>query len=83
MIVGVSGICHILLRQKRIVYDGKSEHKGVCVNDVILTGPDLLNPLVHVLARIRKGEYGLMADITKCFFQIKLSVALRDLCRLL
>ena len=69
--------------KKRIVYDGKSEYKGVCVNDVIMTGPDLLNPLVHVLARFRKGKYALMADITKCFFQIKLPVAQRDLCRLL
>ena len=36
--------------KKSIVYDGKSEYKGVCVNDVIMFGPDLLNPLVHVLA---------------------------------
>ena len=69
--------------KKRIVYDGKSEYKGVCVNDVIMTGPDLLNPIVHVLARFRKDKYALMADITKCFFQIKLPVAQRDLCRLL
>ena len=57
--------------------------KGSCVNNVIMTGPDLLNLLVHVLARFRKGKYALMADITKCFFQIKLPVAQRDLCRLL
>ena len=69
--------------KKHIVYDGKSEYKGVCVNDVIMTGPDFLNPLVHVLARFRKGKYALMADITKCLFQIKLPVAQRDLCRLL
>ena len=48
-----------------------------------MTGPDLLNPLVQVLAWFRKGKYTLMADITKCFFQIKLPVAQRDLCRLL
>ena len=34
--------------KKQIVYDGKSEYKGVCVNDVIMAGPDLLNPLLHV-----------------------------------
>ena len=43
---------------------------------------DLLNPLVHVLARLRRGKYALMADITKCFFQMKLPKAQRDLCRL-
>ena len=60
--------------KKRIVYDGNSEYKGVCVNDVIMTGPDLLNALVHVLARLRKGKHVLMTGITKCFFQIKLLV---------
>ena len=69
--------------KKRIVYDGKSEYKGVCVNDVIMTGPDLLNPLAHMLARFRKGRYALMADMTKYFFHIKLPVAQRDLCRIL
>ena len=39
-------------------------------NDVIMTGPDLLNPLVHVLARFRKGKNALMADITKDFFKL-------------
>ena len=48
-----------------------------------MTGPDLLNPLVHVLATLRKGKYALMADITKRFFQMKFPEALRDLCRLL
>ena len=51
--------------KKCIVYDGKSEYKGVCVNDVIMTGPDLLNPLVYVFARLRKDKYTSMADITK------------------
>ena len=69
--------------KKRIVYDGKSEYQGVCVNDVIMSGPNLLNPLVHVLARFCKGKHALMADITKCFFQIKLPEEQRDLCRIL
>ena len=53
--------------KKRIVYDGKSEWQGRCVNDVLMSGPDLLNPLVHVLTRFRRGKFGLMADVTKCF----------------
>ena len=69
--------------KERIVYDGNSEYKRLCVNYVIMTGPDLLNSLVHVLARFRKGKYALMADVTKCFFQIKLPEAQRDLCCLL
>ena len=48
-----------------------------------MSSPDLLNPLVHVLARFHKGKHALMADITKCLFQIKLPEEQRDLCRIL
>ena len=68
--------------KKRIVYDGKSEYKGVCVNDVIMAGPYFLNPLQHVLMRFRLGQFALMADVTKCFFQIKLPEVQRNLFRL-
>ena len=64
--------------KKRIVYDGKAKFKGTCVND-IMSGPDLLNPLLHVLTRFRLGKYALMSDVTKCFFQIQLPAAQRDL----
>ena len=69
--------------KKRIVYDGKAKFKGTCVNDIIMSGPDLLNPLLHVLTRFRLGKYALMSDVTKCFFQIQLLAAQRDLFRLL
>ena len=69
--------------KKRTVYDGRSEYKGIYVNEVIMTGPDWLNSQSHVLARFRIGKYALMADITKCFFQIKLPEAQKDLCCLL
>ena len=69
--------------KKRIVYDGKAKFKGTCVNDTIMSGPDLLNPLLHVLTRFRLGKYALMSDVTKCFFQIQLPAAQRDLFRLL
>ena len=69
--------------KKRIVYDGKAKFKGTCVNDIIMSKPDLLNPLLHVLTRFRLGKYALMSDVTKCFFQIQLPAAQRDLFRLL
>ena len=61
------------------MYDGKAEFHEKCVNDVIMSGPDLLNPLLHVLTRFRLGQYALMADVTKCFFQTGLPVEQRDL----
>ena len=69
--------------KKRIVYDKKSEYKGVYVNDVIMAGPDLLNPLLHVLIRFCLGKFALMADVTKYFFHIKLPKAQRDFFHLL
>ena len=54
--------------KKRIVYDSRAEFGGVCVNEFIETGPDLLNSLADILARYRLGKFGMMADLTKCFF---------------
>ena len=48
----------------RIVYDGSATVDGRCINDCILSGPDLLNSLTDVLAKFRLGQYALMADIT-------------------
>ena len=69
--------------KKRIVYDGRAEFDGVCVNEFIETGPDLLNSLADILARFRLGKFGMMADLTKCFFQIGLREDQRDLFRIL
>ena len=69
--------------KKRIVYDGRAEFDGVCINEFIDTGPDLLNSLVDILARFRLGKFGMMADLTKCFFQIGLPEDQRDLFRIL
>ena len=67
----------------RVVYDGSAAWKGRCINDSIHSGPDLLNKLSHVLARFRVGKYALMADLSKCFFQILLPRDQRDLFRIL
>ena len=69
--------------KKRIVYDGKAAFNGVCINDFIETGPDLLNPLADILARFRLGKFAMMADLTKCFFQIGVPAEQCDLFRIL
>ena len=69
--------------KKRIVYDGSATLGGLCINDFIETGPDLLNSLADILARFRLGKFGLMADLTKCFFQIGLPTEQRDAFRVL
>ena len=67
----------------RVVYDGSATFEGRCVNDSIYSGPDLLNLLAHVLAKFRMGEYALMGDISKCFFQIRLPKSQQNLFRIL
>ena len=69
--------------KKRIVYDGRAEFDGVCVNEFIETEPDLSNSLADVLARFRLEKLGMMANLTKCFFQIGLPEDQRDLFRIL
>ena len=69
--------------KKRIVYDGRTEFDGVCVSEFIETGPDLLNSLADILARFKLGQFGMMTDLTKSFFQIGLPEDQRDLFRIL
>ena len=72
-----------LQAKKHIVYDGRAEFDGVCVNEFIETGPDLLNSLADILARSRLGKFDMMAYLTKCFFQIGLPKDQRGLFRIL
>ena len=72
-----------MLRHRQKTYDGKAAFEGVCINDFIETGTDLLNPLANILARFRLGKFAMMADLTKCFFQIGVPAEQRDLFRIL
>ena len=54
----------------RPCHDGKSKTNGVCLNEQLLTGPDLLNSLVGVLFRFRKEKIAVSADIKGFFHQV-------------
>jgi hypothetical protein len=51
----------------RLVFDAASKANGVCLNDVLLQGPDLLHPLPTMLFGFRQKRIGLSGDI-KDFF---------------
>ena len=65
----------------RIVYDGAATFGGVSLNQPVLAGTNLLNSLVEVLTRFRLGKFACVAELSKCFFQVAVPEAQRDLFR--
>ena len=71
------------LGKPRVVYDGAATFGGVFLNQAVLAGTNLLNNLVEVLTRFRLGKFACMADLSKCFFQVAVPEAQRDLFRII
>ena len=67
----------------RSVFDCAAKYKGVSLNDAILSGPDLTNPLLHVLLRFRIHPIAVIGDIEEFFLQVRVPEADRDALRLL
>ena len=67
----------------RVVNDCKAEFEGVSVNNVCLSGPDLLNKLIHVLLRFRLHEHAWAADVSAMYFQVRIPPEQRDMLRFL
>ena len=56
----------------RIVFDASSKFNGSSLNDSLLPGPNLLNNLVVVLSRFRRGQVAVISDIEKMNHRIQL-----------
>lgn len=54
----------------RVVWDGAAKVEGVSLNSVLLTGPDLLEPLPDVLRRFREKKIAYIGDLKEMFHQI-------------
>ena len=67
----------------RVVFDCSAHHKGTSLNDHLLQGPDLINPLVGVLLRFRKGRIALSCDIKQMYHQFHVTQPHRDFLRFL
>lgn len=67
----------------RVVFDCSARFQGVCINDMLLQGPDLINSLVGVLLRFRKGKIALSCDIQQMYHQFHVCPSHRDYLRFL
>ena len=67
----------------RVVFDCSAKYQGVCLNDILLQGPDLINPLIGVLSRFRKDQVAFVCDVEKMFFQFSVREDHRDFFRFL
>ncbi|XP_056003773.1 uncharacterized protein LOC130049788 [Ostrea edulis] len=69
--------------QARVVFDSSAKFNGLSLNDVLLTGPDLVNSLLGVLMRFRREPVAILADIQKMFFYFRVEPKHRNFLRFL
>ena len=68
-----------------LVFDAAVRTDGTSLNDALLNGPDLLNPLPAVLFKFRQDRIAFTADIKEMFHQVMMKdedrASQRFLCR--
>lgn len=58
---------HLVTTPVRIVWNSSQKCKGISLNDLLLKGPDVLNPIRVVLLRFREGMRAALGDIKKMY----------------
>ena len=53
------------------MFDCSTQFSGKSLNQELLTGPHLANPIVGVLTRFKQGEVAFMADIESIYYQVR------------
>ncbi|XP_075990118.1 uncharacterized protein LOC142985756 [Anticarsia gemmatalis] len=76
-------VCNPAKPKIRLVHDAAARSHGTSLNDMLLSGPDLLQHLPGVIMRFRQHAFAISADIKEMFMQIKIREEDRDALRFL
>ena len=57
----------------RVCLDSKSKFFGFSLNDTLLKGKHVMSDILQIVRRFRSGKYTLIGDISKMFWQIKIT----------
>lgn len=58
---------HSISTPVRLVWNSSQKYKGLSLNDMLIKGPDVLNPIRAVLLRFRAGVFAALGDIQKMY----------------
>jgi hypothetical protein len=67
----------------RPVFDCAAKTKGVCLNDFLTQGPQVMNELVSVMHYFRRYDIAMTGDIAEMFLQVQVAEEDRDYLRFL
>lgn len=67
----------------RCVFDSSAKFRNTSLNDVLLSGPDLLNSLLGILLRFRQRSVAVSADIEQMFYRFTVPPQHRNFLRFL
>ncbi|XP_060783164.1 uncharacterized protein LOC132890373 [Neoarius graeffei] len=58
---------HSVSTPVRLVWNSSQKYSGLSLNDILIKGPDVLNPIRGVLLRFRTGVFTALGDIRKMY----------------
>lgn len=70
-------------KKLRLVFDCASKSNGICLNDYLYKGPDLLVSLYGIMLRFRENKIAVTGDIRDMFLRIKIVPEDQDALRFL